>query len=152
MGYLFLIVFAAVGLAASVGCHALGWLGIDPPGGKAVFALHVGVFVVWIPLVVLANRTMPTGGERDGNLNHLVAELPRWVRAAMIAALVYAVVNFVLYMVASGAYPKKEVPFTLQMRGFSGHLMMFYGWAVGGFVALRRLARKRQAAEVVSAL
>jgi len=33
---------AAVGFVASVACHLLGWLCIEPAGGKSVFVLHVG--------------------------------------------------------------------------------------------------------------
>ncbi|MEO2091992.1 MAG: hypothetical protein ABGY75_21265 [Gemmataceae bacterium] len=146
MGYLFLIVFAAVGLAASVVCHALGWLGVEPPGGKAAVGLHVGIFVVWIPLCLLANRTIPKGKEAtEGNMNHLAADLPRWAGAAMIGVFVYALVNFALFMWAAREFPRGKVPFPLELRGASGHWMMFYGWALCGMVSLRRLARKRAA-------
>jgi hypothetical protein len=68
MGYLLLATISAAGLVESVACHRAGWMGIDPPWGKSAFALHVGIFAVWIPLVILANRTMPEGAR--GNADH----------------------------------------------------------------------------------
>jgi hypothetical protein len=96
MVYAILALVSAAGLLASVACHLVGWLGIDPPAGKAAFALHVGIFVVWIPLVINANRTMPKGA--GGNLDLLLAELPAWARAAVGALFVYAIAHFLLFL------------------------------------------------------
>jgi hypothetical protein len=151
MGYRLLAAISFLGLFASVGCHLAGWLGDDPPGGKAAFALHAGIFAVWVPLVVCANRTMPPGA--GGNLDHLLAELPRWARAAVGALFGYALVNFVSFVWSAGQYPKGGVPLALEVRGVSGHWMLFYGVAWAGFVALARLARlaRKRPAPVASA-
>jgi hypothetical protein len=142
VGYLFLALMATLGLVASIGCHFLGWLQIEPPLGKSVFLLHIGIFVVWIPLVLFANRTMPKSGR--GNFEHLLAELPRWVRVATGCLFTYALLNFAYFIFCTRAYPKHGVPFWLELRGFSGHWMMFYGFATAGFIALERRARKRK--------
>lgn len=142
MTYSLLAVASAAGLLASAACHLAGWLWIDPPWGKSVFALHVGIFAVWIPLVINANRTMPKGN--GGNLDHLLAELPVWARIGVGVLFVYAIAHFLLFMWQAGRYPKTEVPLALQVRGFSGHWMMFYAAATAGFVGLGRLARKRR--------
>ena len=148
MGYLILAVLAAVGLLASLGCHLMGWLQVEPPWGKSVFLLHIGIFVVWVPLVILANRTMPKPGR--GNLEHLLAELPRWVRFATSGLFTYALLNFAYFIYCTRQYPKHGVPFSVELRGFSGHWMMFYGIASAGFVALARLARKRRQNGIVT--
>src|SRR5438874_13777677 len=109
MGYLLLAVIAAAGLFASVGCHLMGWLQIEPPGGKSVFVLHVGFLVLWFPLVFFANRTMPKPGR--GNFDHLLAELPKWVRGAAYILFVYALLNFAYFIYSTGQYPKHGVPF-----------------------------------------
>jgi len=142
MGYLILATVAAVGFLASLGCHILGWLHIDPPWGKSVFVLHVGFLLLWFPLVLFANRTMPKGAKN--NMDHLLAEFPRVVRRAVAALFAYALLNFVYFLYCTSQYPKRDVPFHIELRGFSGHWMLFYGVAAVGYVALARLARKRR--------
>jgi hypothetical protein len=143
MGYLLLAAMAAVGFLASVACHLMGWLRIEPAWGQSAFVLHLGLFVLWIPLVIFANRTMPKPGR--GNFEHLLALLPKWARTFTSGLFIYALLNFVYFIFCTHQYPKHEVPFFLELRGFSGHWMLFYGLAAVGFVGLWRLARKRKA-------
>jgi hypothetical protein len=142
MGYLILAMIAAVGFFASMACHIMGWLQVEPPWGKSVFLLHVGIFVVWFPLVIFANRTMPKPGRN--NMDHLLAELPKWMRVATGILFVYTILNFVYFIYSTSQYPKHGVPFSIELRGFSGHWMMFYGVALAGFIALSRLSRKQR--------
>src|SRR4051812_45576744 len=121
MGYLLLATVAAVGFLASVACHIMGWLQMEPPWGKSVFVLHVGIFVLWFPLVLLANRTMPKPGR--GNFEHLLAALPKWVRVPYTGLFIYALINFAYFIFSTRQYPKHGVPFSLELRGFSGHWM-----------------------------
>ena len=148
MGYLLLAGIASLGFFASVACHLTGWLHTEPPWGKSVFVLHVGFLALWFPLVIFANRTMPKGAR--GNLEHLLAELPKWARRVVTVLFTYALLNFGYFMYCTSRYPKHEVPFYVELRGFSGHWMMFYGTAAIGFVALARLARKRRDHESVT--
>ena len=53
----------------------------------------------------------------------------------------YALVNFVVFVVMTTHYPKHQVPVWLELRGFSGHWMMFYCVALAGFIGRRRLSR-----------
>ena len=142
MGYLILAMIAAVGFFASMACHIMGWLQVEPPWGKSVFLLHVGIFFVWFPLVINANRTMPKPGRK--NMDHLLAELPKWMRVATGILFVYTILNFVYFIYSTSQYPKHGVPFSIELRGFSGHWMMFYGVALAGFIALSRLSRKQR--------
>jgi hypothetical protein len=148
MGYLLLAMISVAGLLASIACHILSWLQVEPPWGKSVFLLHVGIFVVWIPLVIFANRTMPKPGRN--NMDHLLAELPKWVRVCTGILFGYAILNFVYFMYCTLQYPKHGVPSSVELRGFSGHWMMFYGIASAGFIALARLARKRRNNETIT--
>ena len=135
---------AAAGFIAALICHILGWLQINPPGGNWVFLLHVGCMALWIPLVIFANKTKPPG--MKGNMDHLLAEVPKWVR--MIAGIVfgYAILNFIYFIYCTSQFPKNKVPSYIHLRGFSGHWMMFYGIAAIGFFALARLEKKRKEA------
>ena len=146
MLYCIAALVAAVGFVASVACHITGWLQVEPIGGKRVFVLHIGILVLWFPLVMMANRTMPKPGR--GNVEHLMAELPKWARNAVSVLFVYALLNFAYFIYCTNQYPKHKVPFSVELRGFSGHWMVFYSAAWTGFVGLSRLARKREATAV----
>ena len=135
-----LATIAALGFLASALCHVLAWLEIEPP--KAVMALHVLALALWFPLVLFANRTMPKPGR--GNMEHLLAEFPKWMGVVFGCLLGYAILNFVYFAICTRQFPKHGVPFTLELRGFSGHWMLFYGVATVGFVALARLGKRQQ--------
>ncbi|MGC4120809.1 MAG: hypothetical protein QM765_40785 [Myxococcales bacterium] len=144
MGFRLLALVSFLGLVFSAVCHAMAWMGLPPPGGMATFAgLHLGIFVVWFPLVASANRTMPPGAKN--NLDHLTALLPNWVRKVETALTVYAVANFLVFIYQAMHYSKHELPRAIMLRGFSGHWMLFYGAATAGFVALARLTRQKAA-------
>jgi hypothetical protein len=119
MGYLLLAIIAMTGLLMSIACHLMGWLQMDPPWGKSVFILHIGIFVVWLPLVMLANRTMPKGAERN-NMKHLLAELPGWVRVACSVLFAYAMLHFVYFIYCAKQFPKNGVPFISNCEDFQG--------------------------------
>jgi hypothetical protein len=139
--YLILAALSSIGFTASIICHLLAWFHVEPPWGKSVFVLHVGFLILWIPLVTASNRTMPKEGR--GNFEHLLAVLPRAVRFILPGLGGYTAINFVYFILSTFKYPRGKVPFYLELRGFSGHWMLFYGMAAIGFVALARLARKR---------
>jgi hypothetical protein len=61
---------------------------------------------------------------------------------------IYAILNFALFFVTESRYPRHEVPFFLEVRLFTGHSMMFYGWGLAGYVGLARWARRRQSEPV----
>src|SRR5262249_52882913 len=107
MGYLLLATLAATGLVASLACHLMAWCHVVPPVGKWVFSLHVGIFFLWFPLVILSNRTMPKGAR--GNAEHLLAELPRWARVAAGGLFAYAFLNFAYFFLCTRQYPKHGV-------------------------------------------
>jgi len=83
-------------------------------------------------------------------MEHLLAELPRWVRVVTGCLFAYALLNFAYFIFCTRQYPKHGVPFSVELRGFSGHWMMFYGVASAGFVALARLSKKRKQKSVGS--
>ncbi|WP_295914308.1 hypothetical protein [uncultured Xanthomonas sp.] len=49
-----LLVLAALGFVLSLIVHVMALAGYVPPGGEAVFAMHFGVFIVWLPTVLLS--------------------------------------------------------------------------------------------------
>jgi hypothetical protein len=121
----------------------------------SVWLLHVGIFVVFVPLVFASRaRTASTGG------TSLRDVFPGWPGIVMGAVMAYAFVNFVLFMqsnegtplVRGGVYLLKhetrgllhisEAQYhahkALEIRGFSGHWLVFYLAPALYFLVARR--------------
>jgi hypothetical protein len=111
-----------VGLVISLYVHLNALLGRSMPA--AFWALHVGIFVVWIPAVLVANRRL--GKKRGLDFWKVVLNgAPIWMRYLLYAFFGYAFVNFFLFMANSPDKPSgMENP--AEWRGFSGHWMVFY--------------------------
>jgi hypothetical protein len=149
MGYLLLAFVAFLGFIASLGCHVMAWLCIDPPFDRTslMMMLTFGVFVVFLPMGILATKTMPASADvKDGN-KHIFAELPKWLEKTYPYLIVYFIFNFFYGIYSTGQFPKSSIPFYLSLRIASGHWMLFYGVSVLGFVGLFRLSRKKRAVE-----
>ena len=114
---------AIAGFSASLLVHALALVGRPSPFGSATWLLHVGVFAVWLPAVLVAQRR----GVKQAELwKATFRGCPVWVRNGSYVVFAYAIVNFVLFAAQRAAYPRNKVPELLEFRGFSGHWMLFY--------------------------
>ena len=123
------IVLSATGFLLSVVAHVASLLGVTLPGGKLVWALHIGIFVVWFPVILVSYRR--NGGRVLGNLSkNAFSGWPKWVRYAAYGLFAYGIVNFILFIITTGSGPQPEgdAPPSI-IRGFSGHWMIFYGAA-----------------------
>ena len=117
------VLLALTGLVLSVVVHGLSLFGVRVPGGGIVWWLHMGIFVIWIPVVFLSKQ-------RSGK--RVLDQTPRWMKRVLGLLFAYAIGNFV-YFIATA--PKKGSPEARQqvpsppqvVRGFTGHWMMFYG-------------------------
>ena len=120
---------AGFGFALSVAAHIGALLEARFPGGKSAWLLHVGIFVVWLPTILLTislTRDVP----RREVWKVVLAGCPVWMRRTFYVICAYAMVNFVHFAVTNAHKPKSkvEVPASI-VRGFSGHWMAFYGAA-----------------------
>ncbi|MFT5916516.1 MAG: hypothetical protein ACJAWV_000118 [Flammeovirgaceae bacterium] len=135
-----------------------------------VWLLHVGIFVVWVPVVIDLNKgkemkelqksKSSIWKRQKGMYNILFKGAPSWMRFVAIAGFFYATINFMLFMSSQGGTPsieegggyvlenRGELVKTLtkeeyhhykanEVRGFSGHWILFYGIAT---VALFRFS------------
>ena len=143
---LFLAILALLGLMLSLVVHIAALLGIDVSAKfPLVWSLHIGIFVVFIPFVLLSRKDL---GSKP-TMTRLRELFPGWVITLGAVIFVYALVNFLLFMLATqGGSPSiREGKFILQdhgrlireitageyasfkaneVRGFSGHWLVFY--------------------------
>jgi hypothetical protein len=126
---LFLAALALIGLALSILCHLAALSGSAGPLGRFAWLLHIGVFVVWIPAVLISGRKARTVNRRDFWKVALRA-CPRWMKYTVYGFFGYAALNFIIFMASPasiGGGPDPMPPAVV--RGFSGHWMVFYSTA-----------------------
>ncbi len=123
------MLLAALGLILSVAAHVASIAGAPIPGGQTIWLLHVGIFVVWLPTVLMVARIMRSERRQD-IWKITLSGCPAWMRLAAKVLLGYIVVNFVYFISTAGRdghYSGAAPPSVI--RGFSGHWMLFYGVA-----------------------
>ena len=123
------MLLSAIGLALSMIAHVLALAGIDLPGGQLVWSLHMGIFVVWIPTVLVSIRTTRYANRKDF-WKVALAGCPVWMRRAFYAFFAYGILNFILFALTtdSGPQPTGDTAPSV-IHGFSGHWMIFYAAA-----------------------
>src|SRR5436190_19920974 len=125
------MVLAGFGLALSIAAHCMALAGVPIPGGKLVWGLHIGIFVVWIPTVLTSMQTTRYANRKDF-WKVALAGCPLWMRRAGYILFGYAILNFIVFMATTASQPKQQqigdAPPAV-VRGFSGHWMIFYGTA-----------------------
>src|SRR5215510_3502846 len=87
------MILAAFGLGLSVYAHVMALLHLPTPWGEAVWLLHGGIFVVWFPAVLIAQRLVRNSSQKDFWKVALLG-CPRWMRVTGIALFAYAILNF----------------------------------------------------------
>jgi hypothetical protein len=135
------LALALAGLALSLIAHVTAQFGVSPPTGPATWGLHVGIFVVFIPAVIVSRRLVPNPTKEKDWWKEALRGCPRWVGWVSGGFFAYAVVNFFRPMVfglppkVPGGGPTPPEVF----RTFSGHWMAFYSAAAAIlYAALRR--------------
>jgi hypothetical protein len=123
------MVLAAIGLLLSLGVHVMALAGLPIPGGGMVWALHLGIFLVWLPTMLVARRVTREASRRDF-FRVILRGCPAWIRTAFFVFLGYAVLNFVLFAIRTAGSPQATGPAPPGVViGFSGHWMAFYSAA-----------------------
>lgn len=117
---------ALVGLVISIWVHVGALLGRQVAPDYFFWGLHAGIFVVFFPAVLVAQKRVGTTNRRD--FWKLVTKgSPDGLRYLLYFFFAYAIVNFALFWIQT--VPKGEQPgppSALTWRGFSGHWMVFY--------------------------
>lgn len=96
-----LMLYAIIGVCLSTVVHFATFAGFDPLAtSPLVWLLHIGIFVVWIPVVLLADRAYIESGLwrfKRGNMEAAIRSAPKWMRRLTWLFGYYAVVNFVIF-------------------------------------------------------
>jgi len=137
------MISAAAGLLLSLGVHCLALMGISNPVGDAAWSLHVGIFVVWIPAVLVTRHLVRTSRTQRQFWNTALEGCPRWMRTIVYCFFGYAVLNFILFVafhvrVGEMNGEGNETPAAV-FRGFSGHWMAFYSAAMAILFSAARM-------------
>jgi hypothetical protein len=110
--------------------HVAALLGLQQPMGSAAWGLHIGIFGVWLPAVLVSNRLVADFKRKDF-WKAALRGCPGWLRWLTWGFFGYAIVNFIFFIavapprsVAGGIAAPPAV-----FRGFSGHWMAFYSAA-----------------------
>ena len=124
------MILAGCGLVLSMVAHGMALTGVPIPGGKLVMSLHAGIFVVWLPAVMVAIQTTQFSNRKDF-WKVALAGCPVWMRRAAYVLFGYALLNFILFFTSTskGTEPKPDDNSPSIVRGSSGHWMLFYGAA-----------------------
>jgi hypothetical protein len=159
-GYLYQAIglVALLGFALSLAVHIAALLGIDASKKVPfVWVLHIGIFVVFGPFIFLSRKVI----KRNPSAADLRELFPAWVVALATAIFAYAIINFLVFMLAThGASPSiRDSKFVLQnhgrlireltpgeytslraneLRGVSGHWLLFYFIASAYFLFRRK--------------
>ncbi len=122
------VVLSALGLGLSLWVHlgALAGRRVAPDG--FFWGLHVGIFVVWFPAFYVAKERFGNTA-RKGFWKVALKGSPEWLRYLVYGFLIYAVVNFALFMLRAPQGHFDHVPAAV-WQGFSGHWMAFYSCAL----------------------
>jgi len=134
------IVLAAIGLILSLIAHGCALLGLPQPLGGAAWGLHVGIFVVWLP-VVLVSTQLTRDYKRKDFWKAVLRGCPKWMRWMTYAFFIYAIINFFTFVTAAPAAPQAPTP-AVVFRGFSGHWMAFYFAAIAVLYSAVVVARR----------
>lgn len=119
---------SAVGLVLSLWVHLGAVLGRRVAPDAFFWILHMGIFVVWIPAVLVARKRV---GNRSGKDYWKLAlqGAPEWMRYMVYGFFGYALVNFALFIYQAPTEGGGGAPSPIVWRGFSGHWMVFYSAA-----------------------
>ena len=120
---------AGLGLVLSVIVHISALFGRSSPLGEISWGLHIGIFVVWIPAVVVANKLVDDFKQKD-YWKAVLRGCPKWMRNLTWFFFYYAILNFALFLILNvfggNANDNENDTPSGVFRGFSGHWMAFY--------------------------
>jgi hypothetical protein len=133
----FFVCLSALGLAVSLWIHLGAVMGRRVAPEAFFWMLGVGIFIVWLPAVLVAQRLVGTTNRKDF-WKVILKGSPDWMRYMVYGFFGYAFVNFLLFMGKAPSGGNGANPPAVVWRGFSGHWMAFYSAAFAILYAAAR--------------
>jgi hypothetical protein len=126
----FFVALSAVGLIVSVWVHVAAVMGRLVVPEPFFFLIHLGIFVVWIPAIMVSKQRLGNLRRKD-YWKEISKGSPEWVRYGVYGLFAYAFLNFLYFMKTQLPNGDKSGPPSAAVwRGFSGHWMVFYSVAL----------------------
>jgi hypothetical protein len=121
---------SAVGLVLSLWVHLGAVAGRRVAPEEFFWMLHMGIFLVWFPAVLVAKERVRSLNRKD-YWKVVLKGSPEWMRYMVYGFLGYAMINFTyfFFQVPTGKGEGANLP-AIVWRGFSGHWMAFYSAAL----------------------
>lgn len=124
---------ALLGFVLSAIVHVLSYVGVAVPDRfPAAWALHVGIFPLFFPLVLQLRRWTGTQWNwwAGSGMRQLLRFFPAWAYALVIILWIYVPINFFyaagfLDVVRGNGHTGALSP-VMTARAFSGHWLVFY--------------------------
>ncbi len=122
----FFAFLSLIGLLLSIWVHVGALLGRRVAPDYFFALLHVGIFVVFFPAILVAQKRVGSTNRKDF-WKVVTKGSPDGLRYLLYFFFAYAFVNFFIFILQAppGTVPKGQNP-ALEWRGFSGHWMVFY--------------------------
>ena len=112
---------ALFGFVLSLVAHLAGYAGIERPFGFDPWPLHIGIFVVWFPAVLVAQRNSRDFPQSD-MWDSALRGCPKWMQYILFGIFGYAILSFIFFVGPSSTSESEAS----KVRGFSGHWLIFY--------------------------
>lgn len=128
----FLWVFVAL---SAVGLGVSFWVHLGAVAGRRVapeplfWIVHMGIFVVWFPAVLVARHRVGDLKRKDF-WKAALRGFPDWMRYMVYGFGGYAILNFALFIFHAPTGGRGSDTPAIVWRGFSGHWMAFYSAAL----------------------
>ncbi len=120
------LVLASIGFALSLGVHLVTSVGVLWIVGDFLGPLHVGVFIVGAPAMILSNR-LTKGHPRKDYWNIALRGCPRWMRRGASIIFGYCWLRMIVFLFLSVNQPKPHGAITAgQLAFFSSGWLAFY--------------------------
>ncbi|MCL2504318.1 MAG: hypothetical protein FWE94_07000 [Coriobacteriia bacterium] len=136
-------VLAGAGLIASAVVHVLSLVGAAFPFlitlPDSVFALHFGIFIVWLPTVLASSKITERSPEKDFWKTALRGA-PKWVRIAAIVFSAYALASMPLGIIFL-SFAASDLAPTNEVGVFSAFWMAFYAAAAATLYSAANILR-----------
>jgi len=125
----FLFFFAVIAWISGLLVHILSLADVDVAGNLPfVWILHIGIFVVWIPMILhlrkneeLKQFRQLSKQDRTNSasfINIIFKQTPTWLKTIAIAGFFYAMINFFIFSISeSGNAAIRDGHYVLQSHG-----------------------------------